>query len=95
MGPEWTSGHSLADGVELLIHDAQYTSDEYPSRIGWGHSSVEHTWAFATQAGARRLVTFHHDPGHSDSQLDAIVAELAARDGPEVVAGTEGLELSL
>jgi phosphoribosyl 1,2-cyclic phosphodiesterase len=95
MGPEWTSGHSLADSVELLIHDAQYTSHEYPSRIGWGHSSIEHTWAFATQAGARRLVTFHHDPGHSDSQLDAIVAELAARDGPEVVAGTEGLELGL
>ena len=95
MGPTWTSGHHLADGVDVLIHDAQYTAEEYPSRIGWGHSSIEHMWAFADQASARRLVTFHHDPGHSDAELDAIVAELAGRGGPEVVGGTEGLELSL
>jgi phosphoribosyl 1,2-cyclic phosphodiesterase len=95
MGPDWTSGHSLAEGVDLLIHDAQYTAAEYTSRVGWGHSSIEDTWAFASQAGVRRLVTFHHDPGHADAQLDAIVAELAHRDGPEVVGGTEGLELDL
>ncbi len=93
IAPEWTSGHALADGVDILIHDAQYTADEYPSRVGWGHSSIEHTWALAVQAGARRLVTFHHDPSHSDAQLDAMVAELATREGPEVVGGTEGLEL--
>ncbi len=93
IAPEWTSGHALADGVDILIHDAQYTADEYPSRFGWGHSSIEHTWALAVQAGARRLVTFHHDPSHSDAQLDAMVAELATREGPEVVGGTEGLEL--
>ena len=95
ISPEWTSGHALAEGVDLLIHDTQYTPEEYPNRIGWGHSSWEHTWAFARQAGVRRLVPFHHDPSHSDEQLDAIVAELAARDGPEVLAGTEGLQLEL
>ena len=95
IAPEWTSGHSLAAGVDLLIHDTQYTPEEYPSKIGWGHSSSEHTWAFARQAEARRLVPFHHDPSHSDEQLDAIVAELGSRDGPEVLAGTEGLELTL
>ena len=95
IGPTWTSGHDLADGVDVLIHDAQYTAEEYPSRVGWGHSAIEHMWAFAAQASARRVVTFHHDPGHSDGQLDAIVAELAERGGPEVVGGTEGLELSL
>lgn len=93
--PEWTSGHALADGADVLIHDAQYTTAEYPARAGWGHSSIEHTWAFAVQAGARRLVTFHHDPGHSDDDLDALVAELGPRDGPTVVAGTEGLELAV
>ncbi len=40
-GRVWTSGHDLAAGVDLLIHDAQYTSDEYDARVGWGHSSVE------------------------------------------------------
>jgi len=93
--PEWTSGHRLAAGADLLIHDAQYTDEEYEERVGWGHSSIEHTWAFAKQAGVRRLVTFHHDPGHSDDQLDGLVAELQSRDGPEVIGGTEGLELSV
>jgi hypothetical protein len=40
-------------------------------------------------------VPFHHDPSHSDEELDAIVAELGGRDGPEVLAGTEGLELTI
>jgi phosphoribosyl 1,2-cyclic phosphodiesterase len=95
LSPEWTSGHRLADGADVLIHDAQYTEAEYASRAGWGHSSLEQTWAFARQAGAHRLVTFHHDPGHADDQLDDLVADLQARDGPDVVGGREGLELSL
>ena len=95
IGPEWTSGHDLAQGVDLLIHDAQYTTEEYAARVGWGHSSTDHTWAFALQAGVGRLVTFHHDPTHSDAELDAIVADLAQRNGPEVVGGIEGLEFAL
>ena len=95
VSPEWTSGHRLADGADILVHDAQYTEAEYASRAGWGHSSLEQTWAFARQAGVRRLVTFHHDPGHGDDQLDELVADLQSRDGPEVVGGREGLELSL
>src|ERR687897_873202 len=37
--PEWISGYDLARGAELLIHDCQYTDDEYPEHIGWGHSA--------------------------------------------------------
>jgi phosphoribosyl 1,2-cyclic phosphodiesterase len=92
---EWTSGYGLAAGADLLIHDAQYTAAEYEERVGWGHSSVEQTWAFAKQAGVPRLITFHHDPSHSDDELDAIVAQLQSRDGPTVIGGTEGLELEL
>jgi phosphoribosyl 1,2-cyclic phosphodiesterase len=95
LSPAWTSGHRLAEDADLLIHDAQYTVEEYPSRVGWGHSSVQHTWAFARQAGVHRVVTFHHDPSHADDQLDEMVADLDARDGPEVVGGREGLELTL
>jgi len=95
ISPDWTSGHRLADRADLLIHDAQYTDAEYQTRVGWGHSSLEQTWAFARQAGVQRLVTFHHDPSHADDQLDELVAHLQARDGPEVIGGREGLGFSL
>jgi phosphoribosyl 1,2-cyclic phosphodiesterase len=95
LSPEWTSGHRLAAGADLPIHVAQYTAVEYASRNGWGHSSVEQTMAFASQAGVRRLVTFHHDPSHGDDQLEALVAGLQARNGPEVVGGREGMEFTL
>ncbi len=68
--PEWTSGHDLAAGADVLIHDTQYTPEEYRHRVGWGHSSLDHTLAFAGQAEVKRLVTFHHDPDHADPFLD-------------------------
>jgi phosphoribosyl 1,2-cyclic phosphodiesterase len=95
LAPEWTSGHELAADADLLIHDAQYTAEEYLERVGWGHSSIEQAWAFAVQAGAKRLVTFHHDPDHDDDELDAIISDLDTRDGPEVIGGREGMELRL
>jgi len=90
---DWTSGHALADGVDLLVHDAQYTSDEYAARVGWGHSRVSDAVALATAARVRRLVTFHHDPSHDDAELDAMLAEarqLAAASGVDVQPGKEG-----
>jgi phosphoribosyl 1,2-cyclic phosphodiesterase len=95
MPPNWTSGHVLAAGVDVLLHDAQYTSDEYATRIGWGHSSIDQTWAFAMQAEVGRLVTFHHDPSHDDEQLDSLVAQLQGRNGMPVVGGSEGLEIAI
>jgi phosphoribosyl 1,2-cyclic phosphodiesterase len=89
---EWTSGHDLARGADLLIHDAQYTADEYETRVGWGHSRISDAVGLAHMAGARRLVTFHHDPAHDDEELDAMVddARAMARDGLEILAGREG-----
>jgi len=72
---EWTSGYALAEGADLLIHDAQYTDEEYPERIGWGHSTFNHTLAFAAATDVKRLVTFHHDPAHSDQMLDRFVEQ--------------------
>lgn len=68
--PEWLSGFELAENADLLIHDGQYAGEEYPSYVGWGHSAIEHTLAFATAAGVRHLVPFHHDPSHTDANLD-------------------------
>jgi phosphoribosyl 1,2-cyclic phosphodiesterase len=87
----WTSGYTIARDVDLLIHDAQYALAEYEHHVGWGHSALEHAIAFARIAGARHLVTFHHDPGHSDDDIERLHAEAAAvADGLVLTAGAEG-----
>jgi ribonuclease BN (tRNA processing enzyme) len=63
----------LAQGVDLLLHDSQYTSEEFPARAHFGHSSIDYAVGLAVHAGVRRLVLFHHDPWRSDTQLDGIV----------------------
>jgi phosphoribosyl 1,2-cyclic phosphodiesterase len=73
--PEWISGLGIARDADLLLHDGQYTRAEYDGRVGWGHSTVEHAVTFAARAGARRLVLFHHDPMHTDDELEAMLAE--------------------
>lgn len=75
---DWISGHDLAKGADVLLHDAQYGDAEYPHHVGWGHSSVGHVVAFARKAEVERLVLFHHDPYHTDDELEALVDE--ARD---------------
>jgi phosphoribosyl 1,2-cyclic phosphodiesterase len=67
--PDWISGASIAGGADLLLHDAQYSQDEYEERVGWGHSSVADAVEFTCAVGARRLLLFHHEPGHSDDSL--------------------------
>jgi phosphoribosyl 1,2-cyclic phosphodiesterase len=76
---EWISGLELARDADLLIHDAQYTDDEYPSHLGWGHSSLTDALAFARRAAARRLLLFHHDPLHGDDFLDALARDACSR----------------
>jgi ribonuclease BN (tRNA processing enzyme) len=77
--PDWISGFDLACDADLLIHDCQYTDDEYPGHAGWGHSAISDTLQFASMVGARRLLLFHHDPLHSDEFLDGLHA--TAREG--------------
>jgi phosphoribosyl 1,2-cyclic phosphodiesterase len=89
--PRTTSGFDLASGVNLLIHDGQYSDEERTGRVGWGHSSVSEAVAFAELAEARRLILFHHDPSHSDAVLDELTeAARAGGTSVEVVAGREG-----
>jgi phosphoribosyl 1,2-cyclic phosphodiesterase len=70
--PEWISGYRLAHDADLLLHDAQYTDDEYHERRGWGHSSITHVVSFAEICEAKRLMMFHHEPRHSDAELEAL-----------------------
>jgi phosphoribosyl 1,2-cyclic phosphodiesterase len=71
--PEWISGLTLARSADLLLHDGQYTQEEYDQRVGWGHSSTADAVTFARRAEARRVVLFHHDPLHTDDQLEAML----------------------
>ncbi len=94
--PDWTSGYELAAGADVLIHDGQYTSEEYRERVGWGHSSIEQAAAFADLAGADHLVLFHHEPNHADADIDRLLAEAGGRRRRGTVdAATEGMTLDL
>ena len=96
--PEWVSGVGVAYGVDVLFHDGQYTQEEYDQRVGWGHSSTEQAVTFARLAKVRRYVMFHHDPTHSDDQLDRILdyaRELWGEDGDTLDMAREGLRVDV
>lgn len=76
---EWMSGHDIARDADVLLHDAQYGDDEYPNHIGWGHSSLADALEFADKSGVGRLVLFHHDPYHTDDELEALLAVVQAQ----------------
>lgn len=94
---EWTSGYALAQGVDVLIHDSQYTADEYQLRRGFGHSSIIHTLLFAGLVGAKELVPFHHDPAHNDDVLDQLITQgiEAVQPSFPVTPGKEGLIINV
>ncbi len=88
----------LARGVDLLIHDSQYTSDEFEMKFNWGHCTVDYAVWFAHEAGAKRLALFHHDPTRHDDAIDEI-RDCAVKAGSmldlEVIAAREGLTIRL
>jgi phosphoribosyl 1,2-cyclic phosphodiesterase len=75
-GLQWLSGSDLASEADILIHDAQYTREEYRMKQGWGHSAMEDTLEFAALTGVKHLYLTHHDPSHTDAQLDQMYAQL-------------------
>jgi len=108
-------GRGLRDGVvhvgdrrliewiseaDLVIQDTQYTPEEYPKKIGWGHGSADYVTDVAILAGAKRLALFHHDPLHDDDAVDRIVSYCRDRVQEagvtlEVFAAAEGQALEL
>lgn len=80
----------LAAGADLLIHDCQYTESEYQTKRGWGHSSPRQAARLATAAGVHTMMLFHHDPGHSDEQVEAIADEASHLCAFPLVIGREG-----
>jgi len=88
----------LAEGVDVLIHDAQYWPGEWRQKNDWGHCTVDYAVHVARVAGAKRLALFHHDPGHDDAEVDKVLAHARLRAAgtciDEVFAATEGLTVS-
>jgi CheY-like chemotaxis protein/phosphoribosyl 1,2-cyclic phosphodiesterase len=85
-------------GADLVIHDAQYTLEEYPSKLTWGHSPAELAVDFALAAGVKRLALFHHDPLRDDAALDRLVDACQRRvvaGGLDVFAAAEGQIIEL
>jgi phosphoribosyl 1,2-cyclic phosphodiesterase len=80
--PDWSSGYELAAGVDLLIHDAQFTDEQYE----------RYALEFAARAGAKEVILFHHDPGHDDATLERLLADAVRRFKPafRVSGGCEG-----
>ena len=95
---DWISGSALAHGADLVLHDAQYTEEEYAARIGWGHSSIDAAVAFFAAVDAGRLVLFHHDPGRSDRALESLegrAREISPSDRPSPVLAREGMTIDV
>ena len=63
------------DGADLLLHDAMYTEDEYPAKVGWGHSTFDQAMELADEAGVKKLLFFHHAPERTDVELEELVGE--------------------
>lgn len=84
------------DGVDMLVHEAQYLPADYPKRIGWGHSNLASACALTRLAGVGKWIVTHHDPDHDDIALHAklnltrqIMREIGCP--VEVVHGYDGM----
>jgi len=90
------NAHELCAGVDLVIHDAQYTSDEFVRKAEWGHCTIDYAIWIAHEAGARAVALYHHDPLHDDDMLDRLGERLAdLSGGPDVIIAREGVTLHL
>jgi CheY-like chemotaxis protein len=89
----------MAD-ADLVIHDAQYTPEEYPAKKTWGHSTYDYVVQIAAAAGVRRVALTHHDPGHDDHVIAEIERKarsvaLQRGTGLDVFCAFEGCEIVL
>lgn len=83
-------------GAEILFHDAEYTPEEYPNVIQWGHSRYTDALDLAIQAGVKRFGLFHLDPGRTDSEADRIVEHcnrIASEQGADLECFTVGMDM--
>ena len=91
---------NFCQGADLLIADGQYTDEQYVQKVGWGHARCSTVVDLAVQAGVKELAIYHHDPMHSDDEVDQVINSCRARaqsfdSDVFVFAAREGLEIRL
>ena len=67
----------LIEGADLVIYDSTYTEEEFPGKVGWGHSTWNEGMNLCRAANVKKLAIFHHDPEHTDDFMDRIAEEAA------------------
>jgi phosphoribosyl 1,2-cyclic phosphodiesterase len=82
----------LARNADLLIHDGQYTDEEYITHRGWGHSTWRQAVEVAKRANVKKLIITHHDPDHDDDMLDSMERE-CQKEFPNSVFAKEGMDV--
>ena len=83
----------LIEGADLVIYDSTYTEEEFPTKIGWGHSTWNEGVKLCRESGAKSMAIFHHDPEHEDDFMAAL-GEEAKKEWSETFVAREGMELS-
>ena len=84
-------------GADILVHDAQFTAEEFEKHLGWGHSSYDYAIEAASQVGVKKLVLFHHDPNSTDEHLASLEKkykdEVKNKSNLEIIMAREGSTL--
>jgi len=95
-GVDWSDKNvvTLAKNADFFIVDSQYTPEELPGHVGWGHSSWKQAVESGIEAGVKQIALFHHDPYHEDGDVEKILND-AQKLHPNVIAAREGLEVTV
>jgi ribonuclease BN (tRNA processing enzyme) len=93
----WENIGHLIKNADMVIADCQYSEEEYSKKIGWGHSSINQVVKICSEYGVKTLSAFHHDPVHTDKDIDKMVKEARkdAGNGLRVYGAREGEEIIL
>jgi len=94
LGEYHDSALALAEGADLLVHDAQLLAEEVAAEAVFGHAAAEYAVRLAIHAGARRVALFHHKPSRTDAELDEVARRFAGAPIPVTVAA-EGMAIEL
>ena len=93
----WENIGHLIKNSDIVIADCQYSEEEYSKKIGWGHSSINQVARICSEYGVKSLYAFHHDPVHTDKEIDRMIktARKCAGNGLRVYGASEGSEIIL
>jgi len=84
----------LIEGADVVVYDSTYTEEEFPSRVGWGHSTWNEGMKLCKMANVKKFVIFHHDPDHTDDFMEKLEAE-ATSAWENTVVSRDGMEIEI